>query len=140
MNANLILFPVIAIVLLTFAVGILMLKFKFKAVRENKLNPDYFLLNKGAKLPDYLAKATNHYANLFEVPVLFYVLCLIIFAGNKTDGDYLVLAWLYAGLRYAHACIHITYNKLRHRMLAFLAGMVVLAVMWIRLAIQLIAL
>jgi len=139
MNPNLILFPVIAIVLLTFAVGILMLKFKFKAVKEHGLNPRHFLLNKGAKLPDYLVKATNHYANLFEAPVLFYVVCLVIYSGNKTDDSYLVLAWLFAGLRYAHAYIHINYNDLKHRMLVFLAAVTVLAVMWIRLTVQLIA-
>ncbi|MDP2904348.1 MAG: MAPEG family protein [Methylovulum sp.] len=139
MNPNLIFVPVIAIVLLTFAVGILMLKFKFKAVEEDGLNPKHFLLNKGAKLPDYLAKATNHYANLFEAPVLFYVVCLTIYAVNKTDNSYLVLAWLYAGLRYAHAFIHMTYNGLKHRMLVFLAGMAILAALWTRLAIQLIA-
>lgn len=137
MNSNLIIFPVFAMVLLTFAVGILMLLYRIKAVKEDGLNPGYFLLNKGAKLPDYLAKATNHYANLFELPVLFYVLCLIIFGANKTDVIHIVLAWFFVAIRYAHAYIHISDNNLKHRRLAFLAGTLILAVMWIRLWIQL---
>ncbi|MDO9103416.1 MAG: MAPEG family protein [Methylovulum sp.] len=137
MNPNLIIFPVFAIVLLTFAVGILMLKCRFKAVKEDGLNRSYFLLNKGARLPDYLAKVTNHYANLFELPVLFYVLCLIIYSGNHTDLPYTVLAWCFVISRYAHAYIHIGDNNVTHRMLAFLGGTLILAVMWIRLAVQL---
>lgn len=34
MNPNLILFPVVAVVFLTFAVGILMVSYRFKAVKR----------------------------------------------------------------------------------------------------------
>lgn len=95
------------------------------------------MLNRGGKLPDYLVKTSNHYANLFEAPVLFYCLCVIIYSSHQTDGVYLVLAWLFALSRYAHAYIHITYNDLKHRRNAFLAGMVVLGIMWGRFAVQL---
>lgn len=136
MKAELILYPVFAMVLLTFGIGILMLRLRFKAVREDRFNPAYFLLNRGAKLPDYLAKATNHYANLFELPVLFYVASLILFMGNKADMVYITLLWLFVGFRYVHAYIHTTYNNLKHRRLAFLGGTVVLTILWLRMMIQ----
>jgi hypothetical protein len=65
MNQDLILPPLCAMFLLTFAVAVRMLKLRIKAVSEESVNPGYFQLNRGAKLPDDLAKVTNHYANLF---------------------------------------------------------------------------
>ncbi|MBT9096440.1 MAPEG family protein [Methylovulum psychrotolerans] len=73
MQQALMVYPMVAMVLLTFVIGIWMLRLRIKAVKEGVLNPGYFLLNRGAKLPDGLAKVTQHYANLFEMPVLFYV-------------------------------------------------------------------
>lgn len=113
-----------------------MLKLRFKAVKEDGLNPGYFLLNRGAKLPDYLAKVTNHYTNLFELPVFFYVVCVVLYAGHKVDGLYMGLAWAFVGIRYAHAYIHTTYNNLKHRRLAFLVGSLILAYVWLRLVVQ----
>lgn len=139
MKQTLIIYPVFAVVLLTFIIGIWMLKLRIKAVKEGSLNPGYFLLNRGAKLPDGLAKVTQHYDNLFEMPVLFYVACLSILATNSTDAIFLCLAWLFVGARCVHAYIHTTYNDLKHRRLAFLAGTSVIAVMWLRLLFQLLS-
>ncbi|PPD45284.1 MAG: hypothetical protein CTY16_10310 [Methylobacter sp.] len=139
MKQALIVYPVFAVVLLTFVIGIWMLRLRIRAVKEEGLNPGYFLLNRGAKLPDGLAKVTQHYDNLFEMPVLFYVACLSVLATNSTDIVFLCLAWFFVGARYAHAYIHTTYNGLKHRRLAFLAGTSIVAAMWIKLFIQLLA-
>jgi len=139
MNQDLILLPLFAMFLLTFSVGLWMLKLRFKAVKEDNLNPSYFLLNKGAKLPDYLAKVTNHYTNLFEFPVLFYVVCLILYAGHKVDSLYVVLAWAFVVARFIHAYIHTTHNILKQRMLAFLVSSLILFCIWARLLIQVVS-
>lgn len=139
MSQDLIFLPLFAMFLLTFGIGVWMLKLRFKAVKDDGLNPAYFQLNRGAKLPDYLARVTNHYANLFEFPVLFYVAGLFLYAGHKVDSVYLGLAWAFVGIRYAHAYIHTTYNHLPHRRLAFLTGTLLLAAIWVRLFIQILS-
>ena len=139
MNQDLILLPLFAMFLLTFCIGLWMLKLRFKAVRVDGLNPGYFLLNKGAKLPDYLAKVTNHYANLFEFPVLFYVAGLILYAGHKVDGLYLAFTWAFVVARCIHAYIHTTYNTIDHRRRAFLAGTLILFCIWVRIFVQVIS-
>lgn len=139
MKQTLIIYPVFAVVLLTFVVGIRMLLLRIKAVKQQGLNPGYFLLNRGAKLPDGLAKITQHYDNLFEMPVLFYVACLAILATNNTDAVFVGLAWFFVAARYVHAYIHTTYNGLQHRRLAFLTGTSVVAMIWLKLFIQLLA-
>ena len=47
------------------------------------------------------------------------------------------LAWLYVGLRIAHSVVHLTYNKVTHRMVPFAASVTVLVVMWIHLLLAL---
>jgi len=137
MQQALMVYPMVAMVLLTFVIGIWMLRLRIKAVKEGVLNPGYFLLNRGAKLPDGLAKVTQHYANLFEMPVLFYVACLAVIVTRNTDWLSLGLAWLFVAARVAHAYIHTGYNGLKHRRSAFLVGTVVLALLWLRLLGQL---
>ncbi|MDP1772738.1 MAG: MAPEG family protein [Methylobacter sp.] len=139
MNQDLILLPLFAMFLLTFGIGLWMLKLRFKAVKEDSLNPGYFQLNRGAKLPDYLAKVTNHYTNLFELPVLFYVVCLVLYAGHKVDGLYIGLTWAFVGVRYIHAYIHTTSNILKQRRLAFLVGSLILSCIWARLLVQVVS-
>jgi hypothetical protein len=51
----------------------------------------------------------------------------------------LVLAWLFIATRYVHAWVHLTSNRLRHRNPAFVAGAVVLALLWIYFALHLLA-
>ena len=138
MNQDLMLLPLIAMFFLTFGIGVWMLKLRIKAVKEDGLNPGYFLLNKGAKLPDYLAKVSNHYANLFEFPIFFYAVCVALYAGNKTDTVYLMLAWGFVVMRYLHAYIHTTYNNIKHRRFAFLGSILMLASMWVLLFIEII--
>lgn len=133
MKPELIIVPVAAVVLLTYIIGIWMVKLRFRAVRQDGVNPGYFQLNRGAKIPDYLAKVSNHYANLFEMPVLFYAVCAFIYTSHHLDALDLALAWCFVAARYAHAYIHTTSNQLKHRRRAFFFGAMAVAAMWIKL-------
>ena len=46
---------------------------------------------------------------------------------------------MYVALRYAHAGVHCTTNKVMHRFSAFAAGCFVLALIWARVAYDLVA-
>ena len=41
------------------------------------------------------------------------------------------VAWLYVALRLVHSAIHLTYNKVRHRLIPFATSNVVLVVYWV---------
>ena len=140
MHQSTIIYPLIGMVFLTFVVGVKMLASRIRAVKKEGMNPAFFALNRGAKQPDYLVKVSQHYENLFELPILFYVVSLLIFITNKTDPIYIVLAVSFVTVRYIHAVIHITYNNLIHRRNAFLMGSMVLLIMWLRLSFQLVRL
>ena len=44
------------------------------------------------------------------------------------------MAWIYVGLRLAHSLVHITYNRVVHRLLLFAASSFLLMAMWIGFA------
>lgn len=80
-------------------------------------------------LPAYALK------NLFELPVIFYALCLYLYVTSTVDGVFLVAAWLFVTGRAIHAAIYCTYNKVLHRFAAYFVSALVLWAMLLRAAI-----
>lgn len=74
--------------------------------------------------------ASDNFKNLFEMPVLFYVLCGFLAISGEITGTFVTLAWVYVGLRALHSFIHITYNTVMHRFVVYAAGSVLLFAMW----------
>lgn len=138
MNQESILFPVFALGALTFFVALWMARLRFKAVRQGDLDRRYYKLNRGWEPPEYLAKVSRNFENLLEIPVLFYVVALMIYITKQVDFTNVVLAWLYVSTRFVHSYIHTTYNNVRHRMIPFLLGSILLIVIWARLFVQII--
>ena len=83
--------------------------------------------------------ASDNFKNLFEMPVLFYVLCGFIAISGLTSPALVCMAWIYVGLRAAHSFIHITYNRVMHRFLIYALSTVLLFVMWGCFALRLMA-
>lgn len=76
-------------------------------------------------------QAADNFRNLFEVPVLFYVLCIAIAVTGGSTPGFVTAAWAYVGLRALHSVIHVTYNRVTHRFLVYAASTVLLFGMWI---------
>ena|SRR5688500_6765579 len=51
--------------------------------------------------------------------------------------DFIMLAWSYVALRIGHSLIHLTFNKVPPRFVPFAASVIVLVIMWLRLAVVL---
>jgi hypothetical protein len=76
-------------------------------------------------------EAADNFRNLFEVPVLFYVLCIaLVLDGGSTPG-FVTAAWAYVALRSLHSLIHVTYNRVVHRFVVYVASTLLLFGMWI---------
>lgn len=56
--------------------------------------------------PTRAVNASDNLKNQFEIPVLFYVLCLFCFMSGISWIVLTVLAWIYVSLRIFHAIIH----------------------------------
>jgi len=86
--------------------------------------------------PERARQASNAFDNQFQLPVLFYVGCLVALAFGATLFE-VVLAALFVLSRYVHAAIHITSNHVMRRFQAYVAGFAVLSVLWGELLVRL---
>ena len=87
-------------------------------------------------VPGTISLASHNLKNLFELPVIFYAVCLTLFASDAVDGFYLAAAWWFFVSRIVHSLIHCTYNKVEHRFFAYMFAAVALWAMVIRGAMQ----
>ena len=80
-------------------------------------------------------RAADHFRNLFEMPVLFYVACLAAIQSGGMPTWALALGWAYAALRAAQAFIACTSNRVRRRAQAFGLSALVLFALWLVLGL-----
>jgi hypothetical protein len=129
-------YPMLAMVLLTFCVLIMLFRSRVRMVREGLAPVSYFRTFQGSvEEPEFTVKPARHFTNLFEAPTLFYVACLAAMVTGVTGTLVVVLAWGYVALRYLHAWIHLGGNRVRHRMRAYFASWVCLLALWISVAV-----
>ncbi len=134
MSEHAILFPVLAMAALTFAIGIVMARRRFREMRERRIRPQEVA---SAAVMSTMLKDTgpaDNFRNLFELPVLFYTAILIIYSAKLATPLYIALAWLFVGSRLVHSIIHCTSNRVRYRFYAYLFGFFTLVAMWALLA------
>jgi len=124
------------LVALTFGVLLRVAAVRFKAVQGGRLKPRDFRWGESADVPGELRTPNRIFMNLLEMPVLFYIACIALYVSGKADWAYVTLAWMFVALRFVHAAIYLAYNNILHRFFAFAASNVVLAVMWIRFAVE----
>lgn len=134
MNGNLAIFwPMIAQGFLTLGVyGVL-------AMRRKKLVGDKAALaawRSSGTEPEPSAAAARNVANQFELPVLFYAVCLALYVVNGASWLAVLVAWVFVASRVAHAVIHLGSNRIAQRMPAWLVGFVAVAVLWLILAVH----
>jgi hypothetical protein len=128
-------YPVLVLVALTFIVMGLMAKARFDAYRTGQLK-----VGEPGMRPVWLGWAgnvSNCYHNLLEMPVLFYAAVAFALITDAVDWEMVWLAWAYVIFRVAQALIHVTYNSIAHRFIAFLLSNVVLIAMWVNIALWL---
>jgi hypothetical protein len=124
-------YPMFAMVMLTFIVGVITLKTRVRDARSGKMDVRYFKTFSFGEPTEAVLKTQRHFINLFEIPTLFYAGCLagmIVGVGGVLP---LVFAWLFILSRIAHAWIHIGSNKIFPRMGAFLSGFACVLALWI---------
>ena len=131
-------YPVLAQVLLTLILGVALGIRRTRAVVSRRVRMKDIALSADG-YPEGIRKHGNNLRNQFETPVLFYVLCGLAIYLGAAGTLMAALAWAYVASRVVHCAIHVTYNRVDHRFFAFLAGVIVLALMWLILAVQLLA-
>ena len=122
--------PCTAMVLVTALVWIKLYADRLGEMRAKRISPQALSTARAAAGKLENTQAADNFRNLFEVPVLFYVLCIAVaITGGSTPG--LVLAaWIFVGLRALHCLIHVSYNRVVHRFLVYVASTLLMFGMW----------
>ncbi|GAA3919643.1 MAPEG family protein [Luteimonas lutimaris] len=122
--------PAFAMVALTIVVWLRMYITRVAQMKRERIHPQSVATSAqaAARLTD--SRAADNFRNLFELPVLFYLALVVAAVAGLANTTTLALAWLFVLLRVVHSAIHCGYNKVMHRFQAYLAGGVVLWLLW----------
>ena len=139
MNAE-IFIPMYYMVLLTASVFLLSTLIRFKNVLVDKSHTGSELMK--IPLPASAAQITKqadrNLINLFESPILFYAICVVLYVTGKVDAYFVLLAYWFVGLRVAHSLYHIFINgfigDMPLRALLWLPSWLIVIWMWVRFA------
>jgi len=137
MNQNLMYFPCLAMLVLTLIVMIRMFCLRVGAVKNKDIEMNYFKTYNNCNPPALMLQADRHFINLFEAPVLFYMVCIFSVITFQVTPSMFVAAWVYVFFRCIHAFIHLTSNKIRPRMLAYTLSWIALLYMGFSLGYKL---
>lgn len=131
MNQATIFAPMGVLAFMTQAVLLLIPIRRFRAGAAGHVTADDFKLGESARVPDHVALPNRAVMNLLELPILFYVASLMFYVSGQVTPLVLGIAWTYVALRIAHSAVHLTYNKVMHRLIPFALSNLVLTVYWV---------
>jgi len=139
LTAKLLILAMAAQVLLTLVILVLMGRERVPRVMSGEI-PIADVAVERTAYPLRARLLSNNFDNQFQLPVLFYVAGLLVLWTGSVGWLELLLAWLFVGLRYVHAAIHVTSNAMLHRFAVYTAGLAVLAALWLLLVFRLVIL
>jgi hypothetical protein len=131
-----IILPVIALVLLTAIVWIRLYVERIRELRQRRIDPQALATAAFTAQTLQRVQASDNFKNLFEMPVLFYALCVVLTLAGHASSFFVMGAWLYVALRYIHSFIHLTYNRVIHRFAVYVLSTVILFTLWGVFAVQ----
>lgn len=128
--------PVTAMMLLTCLVWIYMYIRRISYLNRHGIDAQELVApeNLVKLIPETINRSANNLKNLFEMPVLFYVLCIMLFITGNVNAFYLYTAWIFVALRAVHSAIHCTVNRVMLRFVAYFFSSIALGVMIFRFA------
>lgn len=126
--------PVMVQILLTLCVYILMAKRRFGAVRAGTAKAHDYRIPTIEPAPS--ATVARNLINQFELPVLFYVICIALYVTGGAGIVSIVFAWIFVVSRLLHAYVHVTSNRLMLRQRLFSIGVIATIALWLLLAVH----
>jgi hypothetical protein len=130
MSFNALLVPVFVQVALTLGLlgwaGVL----RLQAVRSSAIKLHEIALDQPG-WPEQATKVANAYRDQLQLSILFYVLIAFVLLIAPGTPGMVLLSWLFVLTRGLHALVHVTTNNVPRRFVIFVAGAVILAVMWL---------
>ncbi|RXJ71829.1 hypothetical protein CS022_14820 [Veronia nyctiphanis] len=122
---------------LTFVVWVYMYIRRLSYIMTHHV--DYAKLGKSSALvelmPEEVSYPSDNLKNLFELPVLFYVISVMAIQSGLVDEVLSIAAWAYVCLRGIHSLIHCTVNNVHLRFTFYIFSSLVLWFMVVHVAV-----
>jgi hypothetical protein len=87
------------------------------------------------RIPEEINNASNNLKNLFELPVLFYAVCLYLLVSGTANSTDVGLAWAFLCFRIVHSAIQCMLNRVHLRSGAYLLASLALWALVLRNAL-----
>lgn len=128
--------PMLAMAGLVFAVAGRLFQTRIGEMKRRRVHPQSVASAKAMAETIEDTRAADHFRNLFEMPVLFFVACLAAWQSGVGGLLPLGLAWAFVLFRVLMAIEACGRNKVMRRFQAFLASTLSLLALWGVLAVH----
>ena len=101
--------------------------------KSKDINLGQFRIYEG-EFPDKLRSARQQYQNMFEIPILFYLLCSLNIIFNNYSQLDIILSWCFVFSRVIHFFIRLRNQKdinIIPRTIVFISGLLFLSIGWL---------
>lgn len=124
MSGDAIFLPMLATMTLTAMVWFYMYARRIPAMRRARVSVQTYTTPDKVNevLPEEINYSANNLKNLFEIPILFYGLCLYLNVSANVDIAYVVAAWLFFVFRVLHSIVHCGSNIVMLRFYLYVAS------------------
>ncbi|MGD9388003.1 MAG: MAPEG family protein [Gammaproteobacteria bacterium] len=137
MTATTMFWPMLGMAALTFAAWLLMGLRRRKALRSREMRLDDFSGRGEIPMTPAVSVSTRHFANHFEIPLLFHVICAAHLALGVASVFAVAIAWAFVLLRALHMREHLGRNRVITRFNLYVASTFLMWLLWLHLAMQL---
>jgi hypothetical protein len=128
--------PFFAMVFLTLLVWTYMYIRRISFITGRKLAPKDLTPSAFAQIsPPSVSNPSDNLKNLFEIPVIFYVLVLYLFTTQQVDAIYVSASWVFVVFRALHSAVHCTFNHIILRFYLYLFATIAVWFIAIRAAL-----
>lgn len=138
-DQDLIFWPMIIQALVTLWMYVPMSRARVRTVKSGAASAADFRLPDRDEKPE-TRQLANALTNQFELPLLFFAVCLAAHAAGVVTFILMALACCFVVAKTLHSAIHMTTNRIRHRRPAFMAAYGACVLMWVSFATSLLSL
>ena len=86
--------------------------------------------------PPKLQSVAQHYKNMFEMPILFYILCILLIINNNYTQFDVIIAWGFVLFRILHSLARIPNRDVNLRFGLFAGSFIMLVIGWINFSLK----
>ncbi len=132
-----IVYPLLTMVILTLIVTIRLLFFAVKSIIKGEVHIKQYRIYDG-EFPAKFISVRQHYKNMFEMPILFYLLCTLLIISDSVAPLDIQLAWGFVIFRILHSISRIPNKNVNIRFGLFAGSFILLVAEWVNYGLKLI--